>query len=152
MTASIDYPVQLPTPLRNGYDTNHISPLTRSELVSGRARQRRRYTSVPTIASVSWLFTQQQARIFETWFRWSLSDGTEWFNVTLRTPMGLQPYECRFVEMYRGPKLIGITHWQIEADLEIRERQTYPDGWENAIPYIEMSDIFDYAMNREMPT
>ena len=152
MTASIDYPVQLPTPLRNGYDTNHISPLVRSELVSGRARQRRRYTSVPTIASVSWLFTQQQAQIFEQWFRWTLSDGAEWFNATLRTPMGLQPYECRFAEMYQGPKLAGITLWQFEANLEIRERQTFPDGWEIGYEYILMSDIFDYAMNREMPT
>jgi len=151
MTASIDYPVQLPTPLRNGYDTNHISPLTRSELVSGRARQRRRFTSVPTIASVSWMFTEQQAQVFETWFRWVLSDGSEWFNVTLRTPMGLQPYECRFAEMYRGPKLMGITLWQIEADLEIRERQTFAEGWETLPSFMLMPDVFDYAVNREMP-
>lgn len=151
MTASIDYPVQLPTPLRNGYDTNHISPLTRSELVSGRARQRRRFTSVPTIASVSWLFTEPEAQIFESWFKYDIVDGAEWFNITLRTPVGLRDYECRFVEMYRGPKLMGIALWQIEADMEIRERQTIEPGWGDAYDFLLMPDIFDLALNREWP-
>ena len=62
--AVIDFPAELPMPLRNGYDTNHVSPLMRTELQTGRARQRRRYTSVPTMASVSWIMTQQQAQLF----------------------------------------------------------------------------------------
>jgi hypothetical protein len=47
-----------------------ISPLLRTEMTSGRARQRRRYTSTPTQASVKWIFqTDALAQVFEAFFR-----------------------------------------------------------------------------------
>lgn len=151
MTTTIDYPAGLPLPLRSGYGLNHVSPMMRTELESGRARQRRRYTSVPSIASVSWIFTQAEAQLFEAWFRWTLSDGAEWFNAELRTPLGLMPYECRFVEMYSGPDLVGVDRWQIGASLEIRERQTLSSGY-NLLPSFALNaDIFDRAVNQEWP-
>jgi hypothetical protein len=152
MTATIDYPLGLPKPLRSGYDINHVSPLMRTELDTGRARQRRRYTSVPSIASVNWIMTAPQGQMFEAWFRWTLVDGTEWFNAELRTPLGLQPYECRFVNMYSGPELVGINLWRFTAELEIRERQTLPDGIIDVVPsFVLYSDVFDLAMNEEWP-
>lgn len=149
--ATIDYPTGLPLPLRNGYDINHVSPLMRSDLQSGRARQRRRYTSVPSMASVSWNMSQAQARVFESWFRYELSDGAEWFNAELRTPLGLQSYECRFADMYSGPQLVGVDRWVFQAMLEIRDRQTLADGYELVPSIVLYSDIFDRAMNQEWP-
>jgi hypothetical protein len=149
--ATINYPIGLPLPLRNGYELNHISPLMRSELQSGRARQRRRYTSVPSMASVSWNMSQQQAQLFEAWFRWELLDGTEWFNAKLRTPVGFQDYECRFADMYTGPQLIGIDRWAFSATFEIRERQTLIQGYELLPSFVLYPDIFDRAMNQEWP-
>ena len=151
MATTIAYPAGLPLPLRSGYGLNHVSPMMRTELESGRARQRRRYTSVPSIASVSWVFTQAEAQLFEAWFRWSLSDGVEWFNAKLRTPLGLQSYECRFVEMYSGPDLVGVDRWQFGASLEIRERQTLSIGWDVLPSFVTNADIFDRAVNREWP-
>jgi hypothetical protein len=151
MAAAIDYPADLPLPLRSGYGLNHVSPMMRTELESGRARQRRRYTSVPSIASVAWVFTQSEAQLFEAWFRWTLSDGVEWFNATLRTPLGLMPYECRFVEMYSGPDLVGMDRWQLGASLEIRERQTLSTGWDVLPSFVMDPAIFDRAVNQEMP-
>lgn len=151
MPATIDYPAGLPLPLRSGYDLSHVSPLMRTELQSGRARQRRRYTSVPSMASVSWSFSQSEAQLFEAWFRWTLSDGAEWFNATLRTPLGLMPYECRFADMYNGPALVGIDRWQVSATIEIRERQTLSIGFD-ALPSMVLSpDILDRAVNQEWP-
>lgn len=149
--ADIDYPTGLPLPLRNGYDINHVSPLMRSDLQSGRARQRRRYTSVPSMASVSWNMSQQQAQLFEAWFRWELVDGSEWFNAEIRTPLGLQSYECRFADMYSGPQLVGVDRWVFQAMLEIRERQTLADGYELLPSFALYPDIFDRAMNQEWP-
>ena len=149
--ATIDYPTGLPLPLRNGYDINHVSPLMRSDLQSGRARQRRRYTSVPSMASVSWNMNQQQAQLFEAWFRWELVDGSEWFNAELRTPLGLQSYECRFADIYSGPQLVGVDRWVFQAMLEIRERQTLADGYELLPSFVLYPDIFDRAMNQEWP-
>ncbi|MEN9903707.1 MAG: hypothetical protein RLZZ555_272 [Pseudomonadota bacterium] len=151
MAATINYPAELPLPLRSGYGMNHVSPMMRTDLESGRARQRRRYTSVPSIASVSWVMTQSEAQLFEAWFRWTLSDGAEWFNATLRTPLGLRPYECRFAGMYSGPDLVGVDRWQFSADLEIRDRQTLSVGWDVLPSFVVNADIFDTAVNREMP-
>jgi hypothetical protein len=42
----------LPMPLQDGYGFQPVSPLKRTQLTTGRARQRRAYTSTPTQASV----------------------------------------------------------------------------------------------------
>lgn len=149
--AAIDYPAGLPHPLRSGYELEHESPLLRSEIQTGRAQQRRRYTSVPSLASVGWTLTQAQAQTFEAWFRHNLADGTQWFNAVLDSPLGLMPYVCRFSDMYTGPTLAGVDRWQIRAKLEIRERPTLPSGFDAVPSLVLHADIFDRAINREWP-
>lgn len=146
-----EFPDTLPSPLRAGYGLNHVSPLQRTEMASGRARQRRRFTSVPTMAQVQWLFTQAQAQLFEGWFVHEISDGAVWFNVRLRTPMGLKPYEARFAGMYEGPELVGIADWRITAQLELRERQTASEDEMQFPLEIAYGEIFDRTMNSHWP-
>ncbi len=43
----------LPMPLQEGYGFQPVSPLKRTQLTTGRARQRRAYTSTPTQASIT---------------------------------------------------------------------------------------------------
>lgn len=148
---TIKYPSTLPTPLRMGYGMNHVSPMMRTELQSGRARQRRTYTSVPTIVDVSWLMDKNQAQIFEAWFKFTVMDGVEWFDCKLRTPLGLSEYYCRFAGMYAGPELVGIEMWKFTAQLEIKDRQTLNGDWSILPTFIDGMDIFDLAMNREWP-
>lgn len=118
----INYPAGLPNPLREGHTASRVSPFARSPMVSGRARQRRMFTSVPSIDTYNWIFTDEQAAIFESWFAFDISDGTEWFNIRRRTPLGMSTLVCRFVDMYRGPNLFGIGRWRISAELEAYER------------------------------
>lgn len=146
------YPASLPCALHSGYGLNHVSPLMRVDLESGRARQRRRFTSVPSMADVSWVMTPVQAMIFEAFFKYDLSDGADWFEMPLATPLGVTTYECRFAGMYSGPSLIGNLNWTFTARLEIRERPVIPQDWYEILPdYILGMDIFDLAMNREWP-
>src|SRR5690606_10874895 len=127
ITTPINYPSSLPCPVRQGYQTRHVQPFLRTEMVSGRAKQRRRFTSVPSIESVTWIFkSQAQAAAFEAWFRDSLSDGAEWFNCPLKTPIGATNYVCRFTDMYTGPDLIGVCAWRVTAELELWERPLMP--------------------------
>lgn len=148
--ADIDYPTELPPPLRSGYGLQHASPMLRTQLQSGRARQRRTYTSVPTMAAVSWLLSDGEARLFETFFRYGLSDGTEWFNARLVTPTGLRDYECRFADMYSGPDLVGVRHWKITAQLEIKERETFPAAFLETPEWILEPGLLDLAIS-ELP-
>lgn len=148
----IDYPKGLPVPLREEYKLNHVSPFARTTMESGRARQRRRFSSVPTIANVNWIFeVDTHAAVFEAWFRDAVNDGADWFNMPLKTPVGMQDYVCRFVDMYTGPDLIGISSWRISAQLEIWERPLMPQGWGLLPEFVLGASIFDIAMNREWP-
>jgi hypothetical protein len=151
----IDFPNSLPCALRDNYDIQHESPFVRSKLDSGRARQRRTFTSVPSSAQVSWIMTAGQCALFEVWFKSAIHDGADWFNVTLKTPIGLKLYKARFSEMYRGPTLIGVNHWSIRAQLELYERPIadYPPDWPSIAPdFIMYSNIFDIAMNQIWPS
>jgi hypothetical protein len=151
MATTIDYPSQLPLPQQSGYAIQHVSPLVRVDMQSGRARQRRRFTSVPSLVKVNWLMNEVQAQLFEGWFRWTITDGADWFNCRIKTPMGLRPYECRFTDIYDGPVFVTTSLWRFSAELEIRDRQTisaldaqFPDE-------IIQSDLFDRTVNQHWP-
>lgn len=148
----IYYPEGLPRGLHSGRSYQLVSPLQRSELNSGRAMQRRRFTSVPQGARISWMFTNVQGQAFEAWWRDQLLDGSEWFECPLETPLGYQDYTCRFTEVYSGPARVGPNLWSYSAELELRERAVPPVG-EGEFPQdILDSEIFDLTINREMPT
>ena len=148
--ATINYPTQLPPPIQDGYSVQHVSPLLRTQMQSGRARQRRIFTSVPSMVPVSFFFQNAgEAQLFEGFFQHTLKDGAEWFNMPLKTTMGTKSYECRFVDIY-GPLEPQNDYWRTSAQIEIRERETI-GAWTDFQDYIVQSDIIDLAINREMP-
>ena len=147
----IDYPEGLPAPLREGHTTQHVTPFRRTNMTSGRARQRRLFTDVPSIGNYSWRMTDSEAAAFEVWFKEILKDGAEWFNILRKTPLGRVNHVCRFVDMYEGPNLVGVSEWMFTAQLESWERPLLPPGWGILPEYVIHADIFDIAMNREMP-
>jgi len=149
---TITYPEGLPVGLHSGRSYQLVSPLMRSELESGRARQRRRFTSVPEGAQVAWLFSSVETRAFISWFRDQLIDGALYFECPLDHPgLGFTDYTCRFTGVYSGPTRVGPDEWSISAELELRERAALDPDWGFATDYILQADIFDFAMNREWP-
>ena len=148
----IAYPEFLPEPQRDGYGFQPVSPMVRSELQSGRARQRRRFTSVPTVASVTWLMDDGEAQLFEGWFEHILLSGSLWFQCPLKTPLGMDEHRARFVDIYEGPILVGESFWRFTAKLELFKRPILNAEWIIEAPdYIAMADIFDIAMNQKWP-
>ncbi|MNJ51910.1 hypothetical protein D3C77_472260 [compost metagenome] len=147
----IFYPEGLPRGLHSGRTYQTISPLERSQLSSGRSRQRRRFTSVPTMASISWIFNSVQAQTFEAWWRDQLVDGSKWFECPLETPLGYQDYTARFTDIYSGPSRIGPNLWSFSAELELRERPVLDSEWGLFPEFVLDQSIFDFAMNREWP-
>src|SRR5690606_34520231 len=148
----IDYPADLPNPLREGHGLNPVQPFSRTGMQSGRARQRRSFTSVPTMGTFDFLFkTDNLAAAFEAWFRDEINDGAEWFNIERKTPLGLIKLVCRFTSMYTGPVLVGRSMWRFSCPLEVWERPLMPPGWGNFPWFVTQASIFDLAMNREWP-
>lgn len=145
------YPDLLPRGLHNGRTYQTVSPLKRSELASGRARQRRNFTSVPTMASITWIFSSVQAQVFEAWWRDQLIDGSQWFECPLETPLGYQDYTARFTDIYKGPSRLGPLLWSFSAELELRERPILAPDWGEFPEFVIEQSIIDIAMNREWP-
>jgi hypothetical protein len=151
--ANIDYPAGLPTPSRAGYSFQHVSPFARTEMATGRARQRRTFQSVPSLTELQFTMTQTQAQLFEAWFAYDINDGGDWFNIDLKTPLDESAsYECRFTEMYSGPSLFGLDQWQFTAQVELRERAIFDESWYiDSGKYIRDTNIIDIAMNQLWP-
>ena len=147
----VSWPTQLPLPEQSGYAIQHVSPLQRTTMVSGRARQRRVYTSVPSNVAVQWFLTEQQAQLFEAFFRYAITDGADWFLLPLKTPMFTGNYECRFTGIYEGPTLTAFDKWTVSATIEIKEQQTLDSTWLNTPQYVIDSSIIDVALNDLWP-
>lgn len=148
---TVYYPEGLPVGLHSGRSYQLQSPLLRSDLESGRARQRRRFTNVPMGAKINWLFNDSEGQLFEIWWRDQLVDGSLWFECPLDTPIGFQDYTCRFTGVYSGPSRVGPNLWAYSAELELRERAVLPGEWSLMPSFLLNKDIFDIAMNREWP-
>lgn len=148
---TITYPQGLPVGLYSGRSYQLVSPLQRSELRSGRARQRRRFTSVPETVTISWLFNDAQGLAFESWWRDVLIDGSVWFEMPLDHPMGYDLYECRFTDVYEGPVRVGPSLWSYSASLETRERMVLDNGWGEFPEFILGAGIIDFAINQKWP-
>lgn len=146
------YPEGLPTPQREGYGFDPVSPMTSTKLVSGRSERRRTFVSTPTVATVTWLLTPSEAQLFEGWFEYVLLSGSLPFECPLLTPMGLEPYRANFVDIYSGPVLVGVDLWRFSAQLSLFKRPLIDKEWVVDAPdYILGSDIFDIAMNQKWP-
>ncbi|MCH4885544.1 hypothetical protein [Pseudomonas sp. TMW22080] len=146
------YPEGLPTPQREGYGFDPVSPMTSTKLVSGRSERRRAFVSTPTVATVTWLLTPPEARLFEGWFEYVLLSGSLPFECPLLTPMGMEPYRANFVDIYSGPVLVGVDLWRFSAQLSLFKRPLVDKDLVVEIPdYIIDADIFDRAMNQKWP-
>lgn len=142
----------LPMPLQDGYAFQPLSPLLRTQMTTGRARQRRAYISTPTQANVQWFMeTDAQAQLFESWYRDSITDGADWFMMKLQTPIGVELYKCRFTDIYQGPALSAPNYWKFSATLELWQRPVLDGSWAEFPDYIINSSIIDIALNREWP-
>lgn len=147
--AITDYPVGLPLAMRDGYSFTPTNNIVRTDMQSGRARQRVEFENVPDMLKLKWTLTQEQSRLFGTWARNVVGAG--WFTMTILTPQGFDSVEMRFTERVDGPSLIGRFHWVWSATVEIRNMPELDPDWVLLPDYILHSDIFDYAMNREWP-
>lgn len=147
----VNYPEGLPYPLKEGNSHEPVQTFIRSELTTGRAIQRRKYSGVPEYVNVYWQFSDSEAQLFMSWFRDDLNDGASWFKFPTRTPSGTMEYVARFMQMYTYT--ISGCGWQYRARIELRERPILlPHGWGKYAPeYILHSDLLDIAMNQKWP-
>lgn len=111
------WPSVLPTPTIEGYALNVDMGLTRTEMEKGIAKQRRRYRTMPTKATVQFAVSQAQFTTFQNWVH---SFGFEWFEMNLTSFLGkCVTHEVRFITDL-GITPINDNAFTIAAMLEIR--------------------------------
>jgi hypothetical protein len=118
---SVTWPATLPLPSVEGYGVNPGEAILRTEMEAGPARQRRRFTQVPSRITARWLFRREQFALFEAWYRWQAKEGGEWFLIDLLGGLGLVSHEARFTRQFES-RLKNAVLWEVTSELEIRER------------------------------
>lgn len=144
----MQFPESLPSPLRSGYGFAPENNIVRTKMVSGRARQRVAYTSVPTYSNLSWLFTAVQAQLFDAF---AAEVGGDWFSLKLKAPTGFYYQDCRFTETPSGPDLVGVDLWGYRVQAELRDRPMLDSSYALLPGMVLMQDILDIALNQEWP-
>jgi hypothetical protein len=124
---TVSWPGTLPLPTIDGYGIRPGEAILRTEMEAGPARQRRRYTQVPSRITVRWVLRREQFALFEAWYRWTAKEGGEWFEIDLLGGLGLLPQDARFTRQFDARIVAGIL-WEVRSELEIRERPTLSEG------------------------
>lgn len=143
------YPEGLPCPLRENYEFTPVNNIRRTQMDSGRARQRIEFRNVPTMVQLSWIMNSPQASLFEAWAAQVVGAG--WFTLTLLTPLGFDEQEVRFTETPIGGQLTGKFSWRYRVVCEVRKRPLLEPGWAEFPEFILEAGIIDLAVNREWP-
>ena len=148
------WPASLPLPRRNDYALEPVDPVVRSEMESGPARQRRRFSAYPTRIPVRWSMSDGQFAVFEAFYR-NILDGQEWFDTDLINGIGRTTYSARFAGIWRAAK--RGARWDVDAVLEVRDRPLLT-GEALSMSYTYPPDdvlAIDYALhgliNRSLP-
>jgi hypothetical protein len=131
MTTAISWPSRLPLPTYDGYALEPESAVTRTDMESGPARQRRRFTQTPTRIPVRWRMSAVDFATFEAWFRLKLDDGADWFAISLLGGSGIVAHEARFVGQGNTPYKAVPSRggaWIVTSVLEVRERPMLDEG------------------------
>lgn len=113
------WPTDLPNPMADGYQFTPGNAVIRTDMESGPARQRQRFTTVPVSVSVSWRFTVAQMVTFRDFFENTIHRGADWFTVSLDAGAGLASYDARFAEVYQAAWMPG-GGWEVTSKLEVR--------------------------------
>jgi len=118
---TIFWPSTLPLPSIEGYGVHPGEAILRTEMEAGPARQRRRFTQVPSRITVRWVLRRDQFALFESWYRWQAKEGGAWFEIDLLGGLGLVTHEARFTRQFTA-RLLPANRWEVTSELEIRER------------------------------
>ena len=124
---SIHYPSQFPNPTIQDYGLEPQESIARTKMDSGVARQRRRFTSVPSNVAVRWIMTADIFGLFEAWYRYKAKEGAEWIIIPLQNGLGYQNSEARFVKPYTA-KMLSSDLWEVTTSLEVRQMSVLSEG------------------------
>ena len=102
------------------FDTEPTYNNVRTQMDSGRARQRPRTTQALTLSSASFSLNRLQYAYFVAIWKHKLNNGNDWFTIRIPQPddTSLTETQVRFAENYRASH-VNFENWNITTTLEI---------------------------------
>lgn len=113
------WPSTIPRPLASGYGLDPRPATIRTELDSGTARQRQRFTRTPTDAEWNLHLTAAQYAILDAWWHFKLNDGADWFTVQLKNGQADQTVTARFKAAPIKAEYIALDRWRVACSVEV---------------------------------
>jgi hypothetical protein len=138
------FPVTLPQPRANGYGIAPKAAYVSTDMDSGRARNRRRFTTSPSNVTVTWWFTLAQFATFEGFIEYELNGGGKPFQVTLLNGMGINPMIAKFVNdpPYQASLGDNRVWFYVTAILQVKKLPVVPrDEYDVLVAYSEQDII-----------
>ena len=84
---------------------------------SGYVRQRPRFTQQMRTINAKWSMSDTEYAIFQAWWKYKISSGSDWFTISLPLGDGFKTYTCRFVGDYSESSKPVLYH-EVSAKLE----------------------------------
>jgi hypothetical protein len=117
------WPATLPAASANSYGITPGTPYVATDMDSGRTRQRRRFTRVPSTVDVVWAMTIVQYAVFEAFLEYEIGLGADWFQVELLNGLGVSTVIAQFHgdPPFKHTVLSGSPDFhQVTATLKVR--------------------------------
>lgn len=115
------WPATLPYPSADGYSTESEDVTIRTDMESGAARVRRRYTSGRDTTQLSWVLDESQVVSWITFYEDDWLQGAAWASIPMLSPRTAEvgSYSTRPTST---PKytLINETTWRVNLTVEVR--------------------------------
>lgn len=111
------FPSRLPK-CTNDYSADVSPTMRRTEMDDGSIRQESRFTSVLGTSVFSWVFNGEEFEIFQAWVRYKISNGADWFLISLPSGNSFVTTKVRFKDGKYTVKHQPVMHWKVSASFE----------------------------------
>lgn len=119
--AMFEWPDDFPMPDNDNYSIDPQVAVIRTQMESGRARQRQRFPGAQNMVKLSWTLNGEQHKRFKSYHLYNLNSGCDWFALPLTTGRYVIPHIGRFVAGKYSENHSGFDKWVVSAVIEIKE-------------------------------
>lgn len=113
------WPTLLPQPT-SAFDIKLNASKLRTQMDSGRYRQRQRFTRENRMVSVSWEMDDNQYAFFQSYYLYKLHGGADYFNVSLPLGGATRSFVAKFADE-PSAKYQHVSRWVVQGTLEVED-------------------------------
>lgn len=120
------WPTLLPAPT-SAYDIKLNASKLRTQMDSGRYRQRQRFGRENRLISVAWEFDDNEYEFFQSFYLYKLEGGVDFFNVTIPLGGGMRSFVARFADD-PDAKYMDVLNWTVSSTLEVEDARVLSEA------------------------